>query len=340
MIAEKTTMLEDEIKNLKVVINDAVKKLGQKIENSVIKVMKDNKKKCKNLEKSVVKICDIAEEEIAVIEDIERDVSKINKIVKKQTYEARKSQQKQKKTEDLKHRKSITNRASDGSNVKIVNDLESKKVHEKSQKKSHEADANIEIKKRAKKRPEKPHEKTSNILYVTDSVGRNIDISEVERKHDCKIRTAIIDKSDCAISDFERITFANLRNPGKEPYKFLMLSALSDIITNNATENEVTEACHKLVKIAEKALKNHKYLEKVILIGHPPRYDHKKRVDLAMLANTILQHLCSLSPLKGKVCVGLHDLFSYGIGHTHMKRFRDIVTGDYDGIYMWGPTGR
>ena len=56
--------------------------------------MKDNKKKCKNLEKSVVKICDIAEEEIAVIEDIERDVSKINKIVKKQTYEARKSQQK------------------------------------------------------------------------------------------------------------------------------------------------------------------------------------------------------------------------------------------------------
>ena len=78
----------------------------------------------------------------------------------------------------------------------------------------------------------------------------------------------------------------------------------------------------------------------MILIGHPPRYDHKRRVDLAILANTILQHLCSLSPLKGKVCFGLHDLFSYGIGHTHMKRFRDIVTGDYDGIHMWGPTGR
>ena len=60
---------------------------------------------------------------------------------------------------------------------------------------------------------------------------------------------------------------------------------------------------------------------------------------MANYANETLSVLWSRSPLKHKILIGHHSLHSFGIGKTFLKRYKDEITGRYDGLHFFGPTG-
>ena len=76
-----------------------------------------------------------------------------------------------------------------------------------------------------------------------------------------------------------------------------------------------------MIELAENSLRNHKYLEKVIVLEHHMRFDHEENSNLAILANRTLSGLASKSRLRHHIYVGRHSFYSHGIGITHEKRF-------------------
>ena len=185
------------------------------------------------------------------------------------------------------------------------------------------------------------------MLYVTDSVGKIIDAKEIERHLNGKICTAIVDDSftKCVTSGFQKSVNSNLENPGSEHYKYVVISAptkdISDIFHNeDDPEKKCIQTSERLMSIAENVLKTHKYVEKVVLVEHQPRFDHKGKANLSQLANNTLYHLRALSSLKNKIFIGSHTLQSFGVGKTFENRYHDIRNERFDGIHLFGPTGQ
>ena len=98
-------------------------------------------------------------------------------------------------------------------------------------------------------------------------------------------------------------------------------------------------SCNNLIKIAEKALFSNKYLKKVIILKHAPRFDNVKNKKLAEKANIILTQLLGNSKLKEKIAIGSHNLDDFGIGHTHNRRYGDSTVDHYDGVHYMGSSG-
>ena len=84
-------------------------------------------------------------------------------------------------------------------------------------------------------------------------------------------------------------------------------------------------------------------LKKVIILNQTPRYDDKSvdplslKPALALLFNNTLS-LWIESPLKAKLTIGIHNLDCSG--GVKEARYRDIKNKKYDGLHMYGPSGR
>ena len=94
-----------------------------------------------------------------------------------------------------------------------------------------------------------------------------------------------------------------------------------------------------MLQIGQKAIQKHNNLKKVILLEHSPRFDTKTNTKLAELGNQKLKQLLDESPLKDRMVIGHHSLGSYGIGKTFDKRYRNSLTGCFDGVHFYGPCG-
>ena len=106
--------------------------------------------------------------------------------------------------------------------------------------------------------------------------------------------------------------------------------------TQKYAEQKVIESSKNMMNIAQKALSQNKSLTKVIIMEHPPRFDGKVNPQLAKLANSTLDQLWVLSPLKGRIVIGRHSLESSGVGNIHLARYKDHNTGRYDGVHFYG----
>ena len=144
----------------------------------------------------------------------------------------------------------------------------------------------------------------------------------------------------------------NLKNPGREEYDILVLSAPTDDITNlntsrlanNNTETlelQAIESSKNMFNIAQNSLTHNKNLKKVIIMVHTPRFDDNIKAHLASLANSTLSQLWAISPLKEKINVGRHNLHSWDMDRDTaiLGQYEDINTGKYDGIHFYGPCG-
>ena len=101
-----------------------------------------------------------------------------------------------------------------------------------------------------------------------------------------------------------------------------------------------------MLRLAESSLLNNPSLTKVVIMEHPPRFDTPNvdpislKSKLAKLANSTISQLWQMSPLKDKISVGCHSLESSGAGAAHFARYQNNYTGKYDGVHLYGPTGR
>ena len=198
------------------------------------------------------------------------------------------------------------------------------------------------------------------VLFVADSVGHRTSIREVEKASKTRIRTA---HAYSSVRDtrarwpevnFKDSVEKELRNPGIENFDFLVMTAptvdISNLDTRKIEQKENLQKCaqissRNMFKLAEDSLAKNPSLKKVIIMEHTPRFDTPEadprslKPALARLANATLRNLWLSSPYKERIVIGLHSLESSGGGDTHYARYRNPVTGRYDGVHLYGATG-
>ena len=128
-----------------------------------------------------------------------------------------------------------------------------------------------------------PFLRQPKILFVKDSVADVANLRKAEAVTRTRIRSAravtSVSLDNSVESNLEQVVKHHLANPGREAYKFLIMSAPSNDIT---TDNNMNTSCNNLIKIAEKALVSNKYLKKVIILKHAPRFDNVKNKKLKL----------------------------------------------------------
>ena len=110
-------------------------------------------------------------------------------------------------------------------------------------------------------------------------------------------------------------------------------------------QQKTTLSSQNMFSLAERSIRQNPYLNKVIVMEHPPRFDTADvdpcslKPKLAKLANVTLGQLWMNSSLKDKICIGSHSLESSGNGDGHFARYQNYYTGKYDGVHFYGQAG-
>ena len=135
----------------------------------------------------------------------------------------------------------------------------------------------------------------------------------------------------------------------------LILGAPSvDITDLDTTKNEehhhehlkraVAISCQNMISTAEIAIKSHPEIQRVTLLEHMPRYDtadvdpFSLKPQLAKYANSVYQQLWEKSDVKEKLSIGKLSLDCDG--KIRQARFTRLRDNWYDGVYMYGTSGR
>ena len=125
-------------------------------------------------------------------------------------------------------------------------------------------------------------------------------------------------------------------------------------ITNLKTDKEAEKhfeyfnqqtvmSAENLFQACEKALRTHSNLEKVVILKQIPRYDRADtdplsiKQALSQIYNNTLTDLWIKSSLKDKIFVGNHDLECSG--GIRQSRYKNVLTGAFDGIHLYGSSG-
>ena len=207
--------------------------------------------------------------------------------------------------------------------------------------------------------------KPEDILFIGDSISSNVHIKQLEAATKTNIVTAKAyssihdDESNIAKqaarfpnANFTDVVRTKLKNGN---FKTLLLQAGSVDVTNlNTNENpeEYMEyfkqvaimSANNLFKAATNAVEAEPGLEKVVIMKQIPRYDPKDvdplglKPSLSLLFNNTLGSLWLDSPLKHKLFVGDHTIECNGA--IREARYRETKTGRYDGIHLYGSSGR
>ena len=108
---------------------------------------------------------------------------------------------------------------------------------------------------------------------------------------------------------------------------------------------ETIEIAQKIFCLAETALEEHPFLEKVVVVRNIPRFDSKStdcaqlKPKLALLADSVLFGLWCESKYKDQIILGCHDISEWSRYDIHKAYGFPHVTG-YDGVHLYGPSGR
>ena len=205
---------------------------------------------------------------------------------------------------------------------------------------------------------------TKKTLLIGDSISGNVDIDALEKAVSEKIRVA---KAYSAVYDVGNTAKAAARYPSKnfkdvipaelskDSYENLILQAGSIDITNLNTKDdperylsffkqEVVISAQNLFSSAVSALQTYQSLKKVVIMNQVPRYDPisvdplSLKPALAVLFNNTLVGAWIDSPLKERISIGAHSLEC--AGGVQEARYWDMKTNKYDGVHLYGPSGR
>lgn len=214
-------------------------------------------------------------------------------------------------------------------------------------------------------RVNKHQQENQKMLFIGDSISSNVEISMLENATKARIKTAKaysaafdtetnIAKQAAMFpaSNFTDVVSRELKN-GK--FTTVLLQAGSVDITNlNTKENpeKYTEyfkqvavmSATNLFQVAENAFKDSPSTSKVIIMKQIPRYDPLEvdplslKPSLSLLFNKTLTKLWMDSSLKDKIFIGTHNIECNGA--IREARYRHTKSGKFDGIHLYGSSGR
>ena len=197
------------------------------------------------------------------------------------------------------------------------------------------------------------------VLMVGDSVAHNTNFRIVEKVTNSTIKTAKAYSS--VLDEKARFKHSNMTKIVKEEleksdFDHLVIAAPTVDITNLNTKvakhedleepfkTKIETSCRNIFNIAENAIKNNPELKRVTIMDHPPRFDTAKedplslKPKLAHYANNCLQKLWVESSYNENIMVGNHTLDCSDVAQR--ERFTDDRSRKYDGIHMYGSSGK
>ena len=185
---------------------------------------------------------------------------------------------------------------------------------------------------------------------MADSVGHTASMRDVEKS--CNVRI-VSTKAYSSVPDasakwpeqnYKDVVKEKLKNPGRENFDTLVMSAPTADITNldvsrlkpnvntDFYKQRVIQSSRNMFKLAKASLEENANLRKVIIMEHPPRFDSRHvdpislKPSLRALANTTLyQLLDNCSSNKDKIFIGSHSLES--AGHTRLGTKTSVQAG-------------
>ena len=217
--------------------------------------------------------------------------------------------------------------------------------------------------KTSNKRPKTNFLQKPRVLYVGDSIAHNVPKKHLEDKTGTrmvakKAYSSTYDKEAKwpakNVNDVTREALSKAHSDNK--YENVILSAPTVDITNLDTsktkpsdnieifKQDVLISCKNMFTAAQKALNAHKQIKKAILIEHPDRFDTEDKdplsikAELVRYANRLYQQLWFESNLKHRIILGQHRLQC--LEKTRLERFTDRRSHRYDGVHMYGESGR
>ena len=209
------------------------------------------------------------------------------------------------------------------------------------------------------------HSYDSKTLFIGDSISSNVDINSLEEATGSSITSA---RAYSSLNDteaneakqavrfpnknFQDVTPAELE---KDDYNTLILQGGSVDITNlntkaNQSQNmeyfrqEAVISAKNLFQTAVNALSGFSTLEKVVVMKQTPRYDPinvdplSLKPALAELYNNTLTQEWMDCDIKDKIYIGNHNIDCNGA--IREARYRETRTGRFDGIHLYGSSGR
>ena len=103
-------------------------------------------------------------------------------------------------------------------------------------------------------------------------------------------------------------------------------------------------SAHNLFNTATNGLRVQPTLRKIVIMKQVPRYDPSNvdplglKPSLALLFNNTITGLWMDSPIKDKIFIGEHNIDCTGA--IRESRYRQTKSGKYDGIHLYGSSGR
>ena len=198
-----------------------------------------------------------------------------------------------------------------------------------------------------------PATEVKTIAYITDSIGGNVYIKELEQLTKAKFRTAK--------------AYGSTRRSKEEGFKFpdrnftdvvpavlaasnvdvavtmapsVELSNLPADVNDEYAAQEASNSSYNMVKVAENALASNPNLKMFVIAERVPRYD--KLHNLNKYANNKLFEAANAvknQQVKNRIFIGKHNLDSTLDG-LRLSRFGDPRRVKVDGIHMKGSSGK
>ena len=187
------------------------------------------------------------------------------------------------------------------------------------------------------------------ILYITDSIGGNVIIEDLEKATKAKIIKrraygAVKDASQTyPISNFTDVVPKEMAQTVPDVLVLqrdsITLTNLSEGAPEEYAQQQVKVSSQNMVSVATTALASNPRLQQVVLMQAVPRYDGKYELNEYGNKELIKARDESTSVHKDRVVIGVHNLDCEG--NLRASRFGDGRKGPRpDMIHMKGPSGK
>ena len=194
------------------------------------------------------------------------------------------------------------------------------------------------------------------ILFIADSIGRNVDVRHLEEASNSLIYSVKAYGANYEADAFHpNLNFieASLKAPSNNNYSYAILQGSSTDITNLDTsfvnsahleflKQKVLVASQNMISAARNIVVNNPNIEKVLILDRIPRFDPSStdvsqlKPKLSEYGNKVLRDELSKCDVKDRISIGAHMLPA----ELHQNIYGHPARRGYDGIQPHGPDGR
>ena len=195
----------------------------------------------------------------------------------------------------------------------------------------------------------------SSILYIGDSIFRNVYIDKIEKETKAKIK--VVKAYSSVFSNnknnkFKSSNFTDLmpKKLQKANHDAVVMQASSTDLTNHKAEKnkeklrEIAQASNaNMLSVATTAVVSHPELKKIVLFERTPRFDELEELNKYANKDLHSQWQRCDKEFKKKIIIGKHNLKPHGefARAQHLARWGDSsLHQDHDNLHLRGNSGQ